>query len=108
MLVKGNDGKAPEKEGRGEDDDDGIFFYYFFFYIIILLFFVVVLLFKKIIITLTLLLHTTTTRSLLKRFVTHGKLQPSERKGCIPIFVPFEPKLSLVDPLFFSIGGGGG
>ena len=101
-------GKAPEKEGRGEDDDDGIFFYYFFFYIIILLFFVVVLLFKKIIITLTLLLHTTTTRSLLKRFVTHGKLQPSERKGCIPIFVPFEPKLSLVDPLFFSIGGGGG
>ena len=100
-------GKAPEKEGRGEDDD-GIFFYYFF-YNIIILFFVVVLLFKKIIITLTLLLHTTTTtRSLLKRFVTHGKLQPSERKGCIPIFVPFEPKLSLVDPLFFSIGGGGG
>lgn len=83
----------------------------FFFIIsssIIILFFVVVLLFKKIIITLTLLLHTTTTRSLLKRFVTHGKLQPSERKGCIPIFVPFEPKLSLVDPLFFSIGGGGG
>ena len=83
-------------------------FFFIISSIIIILFFVVVLLFKKIIITLTLLLHTTTTRSLLKRFVTHGKLQPSERKGCIPIFVPFEPKLSLVDPLFFSIGGGGG